>query len=236
MHDTLAKLLELQRSDQALVDTRNTRDQLHTQLAGAKQALAEAQAGVEAAHRATQEAQAATHKLELDLQEREAEIEKLSLSLNKASSNKEYQAILVKQGTLKAENGRLEEEVLISMDVIEEREREEEAARAVQREAEAVLRAAEQKVEATRAELEKAMQEEEARRGELAADVPDDALRKYERILSGNRASGVAVVPVHGEYCQGCQMRILPQELSDLIGGSRIVICRTCQRILVLES
>jgi predicted nucleic acid-binding Zn-ribbon protein len=104
------------------------------------------------------------------------------------------------------------------------------------RDAEAGLRDAETKLAGEKAALEGEAGAAAAERTRLAGEVPPEAIRVYERIRAGNKRSGTAVAAVHGEYCQGCQMAITPQELTELIQGQRILICRTCQRILVLET
>lgn len=235
MKETLQQLIQLQRTDDEIVVMQKRIDELDSQLDGAKAALDAAQKSVEAAHHARQEAQAATHRLEMDLSSAEAEVLKLEGSLNKASSNKEYQAIQLKMGHIKAANGKVEEQILMSMDVVDEKERLEDAAKAVQREAEAALRTAEANVEEERQGLAEELTGMKTGRDELAAAVIPAKLKLYERIRGGNRKSGTAVVAVHGEYCQGCQMAVRPQDVSDLVQGSALVICRTCNRILVLE-
>ncbi len=235
MRETLQQLIRLQRTDDAIVAMQRRIDELDSHLDGAKAALDVAQQAVAAAHGVRQEAQATTHRYEIELAEAEAEIRKLDGQLGKASSNKEYGAIQLKIGHIKAVSGKIEERILMSMDVVEEKERIEEAAKTAQGEAEAALRAAEGKVEAQRQGLAEELVAMRTARDELAAAVIPEKLKLYERIRGGNRKSGTAVVAVHGEYCQGCQMAIRPQDVTELVKGDAIVLCRTCQRILVLE-
>jgi predicted nucleic acid-binding Zn-ribbon protein len=89
---------------------------------------------------------------------------------------------------------------------------------------------------ARKSAMEAEAAEAASQRTTLSAQVPAEALRVYERIRAGNKRSGTAVAVVHGEYCQGCQMAITSHELTELIKGDKICICRTCQRILVLET
>jgi len=233
--ETLQQLIRLQRTDDEIVAMEKRIDELDSQLDGAKAGLDTAKQGVDTAHHVRQEAQAATHRLEMDLEQAEGEILKLEGQLNTASSNKEYQAIQLKIGHIKAENGKVEERILLSMDTVDEKERIEDAAKAAQREAEARLRAAEAKVEEQRQGLAEELAGLRTARDELAAAVLPEKLQLYERIRGGNRKSGTAVVAVHGEYCQGCQMAVRPQDVTALVKGDTIVLCRTCQRILVLE-
>ena len=236
MRETLERLIRLQRADDGIVDLETRIGELDQQLDGARRALDAARNAVAEAHQIRQEAQAATHRKEIDLAEAEGEIRKLEAQLNTASSNKEFQAIQLKIGHIQAENGKREESIILSMDDVDEKERREEAAKAAQREAEAALRAAEEKVEQQRKGLIETLAAAQSEREELAASIDAQKLTLYERIRGGNRKSGTAVVAVHGEYCQGCQMAVRPQDLSDLIGGQTLVLCSSCQRILVLEA
>jgi predicted nucleic acid-binding Zn-ribbon protein len=233
--ETLQQLIQLQRTDDGIVAMARRIEELDSQLDGARAALDVAKQHVDAAHHTRQEAQAATHRLEMDLESAEQEILKLEGQLNTASSNKEYQAIQLKIAHIKAENGKVEEKILLSMDDVEEKERIEDAAKAAQREAEAELRAAEGKVEEQRQGFADELTAMKTGRDELAGQVIPEKLKLYERIRGGNRKSGTAVVAVHGEYCQGCQMAVRPQDVTALVKGDEIVLCRTCQRILVLE-
>ena len=236
MKEAISRLIDLQRADTAGFDAEKRRTELDRGLEGANRLLDEAKAVLDAAHKASQEAKAAVHRKEMDLKQREQRILDLQGKLGGATSNKEYQTLVVEMGALRAENGRTEEQILLAMDEADARERDEEAARAKMRETEQVHRAALEEVARRKAEFESALAESRRQRDEIATQIPAEALRVYERIRAGNKRTGVAVAAVHGEYCQGCQMSITSQELADLVNAKRLVICRSCQRILVLES
>lgn len=234
MKEALARLIDLQRADTAAATAGKKRDEIDRALREAEKLLAAAKAAEETAHKALQEARAHVHAREMDLKQRENRIQELNGKLNSASSNKEYQSILLEIGTIRAENGKVEETILLAMDEADARDKAHEAAKAKTRETEGIVRAANAEVEAKRAAFDAQMAAAKAERDGVAASIPAEALRIYERIRTGNRTTGIAVVEVHGEYCQGCQMGISPQEYSDLVAGTRIVLCRSCQRILVL--
>lgn len=236
MKEALSLLIVLQAADRDAMDAERRRAEFDRQMDGVNKLLHESKAGVDSAHRTLQEAQALLHRKETELKGREQRILELTGKLNSCTSNKEYQGILVEIGAIKVENGRTEEAILLAMEDVEAKDKLQEAARAKLRETEAIHRAAEAEVAGRRAAFEAELGAAKARRDEIAARVPAEPLRLYERIRAGNRKSGSAVVEVHGEYCQGCQMSINSQEYSDLVAGSRIVMCRVCQRILVLPT
>jgi predicted nucleic acid-binding Zn-ribbon protein len=234
--ETIAKLVDLQRVDHRVIELMKKKDELSAGLSGAKKGVEAAKASLDAAHRALQEAKAHVHRKELDVQEREGKIRDLNGKLGGATSNKEYQGILLAIGEHKAENGKTETDILMGMDEVEAKEKLHEEAKAKMREAEAALKGAEDKIAAQKAAMESEAASALAERETIAAQIPKEQLRVYERIRAGNKKSGIAVAPVHGEYCQSCQMSITSHELTELIKGEKLVICRTCQRILVLES
>lgn len=112
---------------------------------------------------------------------------------------------------------------------------------------EADRRAAEQERDAAGAELERIVQafardsaaaDAEiatltARRQALAAEIDEDVLRRYDRLLE--KKGGLAVVAVTGGVCGGCHVMI-PQRLLSRLERDRemIATCDGCGRMLVV--
>jgi uncharacterized protein len=236
VNEVLDQLWELQQVDVEIRDLDKQREALSESTRGAMAALEAAQAVVDAAHAKTQELKAAQHRHEIELGGKEDEINKSKLALNKADSNKEYQGLLLKIGALQAECGKIEELILLAMETVEGQEAAEAATRVQSGEAKAALTAAEAKVESERDGLDGRVAELRGRREGLSAEIPESQRKIYDRILGGNRSTGTAVCAVYGLYCQGCQMQITPQQEADLVGRAKLVLCRTCGRILILDT
>jgi hypothetical protein len=84
------------------------------------------------------------------------------------------------------------------------------------------------------AELAEAVGEREALeagRGGLVELADPVLLRRYDRIRK-NKPDGVAVVPLRGETCSGCNMSVLPQVVNEVLGGSKEHACNHCGRLL----
>jgi len=233
---TIAKLVDLQKVDYRVIELKKKKDDLDGGLVVSKKAVDAAKIALDAAHKASQEAKAHVHRKEMDVSEREEQIRQLNGKLGGATSNKEYAGILLKIAEHKAENGKTETDILMAMDEVEAKDKLHEDAKSKMRDAEAGLREAEAKIAAQKAAMEADAAAATSERIAIAAEVPAEALRVYERIRAGNKRSGTAVAVVHGEYCQECQMAITAHELTELIQGQRLMMCRTCQRILVLET
>lgn len=80
------------------------------------------------------------------------------------------------------------------------------------------------------AAAEEKLRELEARRAEAAKRVDPGLLSKYENIK--RRRAGIAVAPVVGMTCKGCQRNIPPQLAITLQRANSIETCPNCNRII----
>ncbi|OQX53470.1 MAG: hypothetical protein B5M54_06840 [Candidatus Aminicenantes bacterium 4484_214] len=55
----------------------------------------------------------------------------------------------------------------------------------------------------------------------------------YHKIAA--KRQGIALSPVHDEFCSLCHMRIRPQVINELKAGQTIILCENCGRILYWE-
>lgn len=70
-------------------------------------------------------------------------------------------------------------------------------------------------------------------RAGVAADIPDDLLKLYEKLREQFR--GVAAAPLLQRRCQGCHLELNTTELNELRAAAddEVVRCEECRRILV---
>jgi uncharacterized protein len=80
------------------------------------------------------------------------------------------------------------------------------------------------------AEFAKRLKELEARRAEAAKKVDPGLLSKYENIK--RRRAGIAVAPVVGSTCRGCNRNIPPQLSIVLQRADSVETCPNCHRII----
>jgi uncharacterized protein len=148
-------------------------------------------------------------------------------------TNVEYTALLHEIATAKGEKDAIEERILVLME-------EADGVTADLRAADAAL------AEATRdGEKQRAGLAEEARtlgadlerlareRAAEAAHIDPSLLAKYDQILRQRR--GLAVVPMTGEVCSACFVRLRPHIAQLVRRNDEIVPCESCQRILYFE-
>jgi len=87
-----------------------------------------------------------------------------------------------------------------------------------------------ERVRRTVAEITAAKKNKLARRGQEATQIDTALLRKYEMLRK--RRHGIAIANVEQEVCQGCHMKLPPQQYNLLLRGDSIHECPSCQRIV----
>jgi len=80
------------------------------------------------------------------------------------------------------------------------------------------------------AEVEKRLKQLEAKRSEAVRAVEPSLLSKYENIR--RRRAGVALAPVVGMTCKGCNRNVPPQLAITLQRADSIETCPNCHRII----
>ena len=178
-------------------------------------------------------------KLEVDLKSKDEYIAKMRAALNMAKSNKEYAAILTELNTAKADNTKLETQILELMKTTE----------ADQAECEELTAQIEQKttdIEGLKAtsqeqitELQKDIDVIQAEWDQAAKDTPKDVLDTFKRIAENYDGEVIAMVEKQDERtgiysCSGCYMRVPDEIANKLLTNDEIIHCSNCTRILVM--
>ena len=182
-----------------------------------------------------------TDRFSLDLKAKEEHVAKLRLSLNSAKTNKEYAAVLTQINTLKADNAKMEDEVLkIMADCDTVKAEVDKAGQHISSE-KARLVEIEQVSAVEVAKLTGMLEELSAKRVEAAKAVPPPALAIFDRIAENYDGEAMAVIEIHGkksplEYiCGGCYMSLNAEHANALRTRDEIRTCDNCGRILFLE-
>jgi predicted nucleic acid-binding Zn-ribbon protein len=95
---------------------------------------------------------------------------------------------------------------------------------------EAAAQAEVEELDKRRAEAEEKLRTLESRRAEAVKRVDPGLLGKYENIK--RRRAGIAVAPVVGMTCKGCQRNVPPQLAITLQKANSIETCPNCHRII----
>jgi len=178
-------------------------------------------------------------RLELELKSKDEEVTKLRAALNNAKTNKEYAVLLTQLNTTKADNSKIETQILELMKGIEADETECEDIRQQMDEQKEKLEQTRTEAEASANIFQGEIEEIQAEWNRVAKTIPDDALEIFKRVAETYDGQAVAVVEQregkNGTYaCGGCFMNIAAECVNMLMTKDEIIRCPNCTRILVL--
>lgn len=180
-------------------------------------------------------------RLELELATRDEEINKLRGSLNAAKTNKEYAAVLTQLNTTKADNSKIETQILELMKDIEADETESKEIQTQIEEQKEKLEKTRKESESLAVKYEAEIQQIQAQWDDKAKDIPAEPLEVFKRVAETYDGQAVAVVDKQedkaGTYtCGGCFMSTTAESVNLLMTKDDIIRCPNCTRILVLGS
>lgn len=177
-------------------------------------------------------------RLELELRSRDDEIAKLRAALNQAKSNKEYSAILTQMNTTKADNSKIETQVLELMKNIETDEAFCEQLKSQITEQKEKLEVIRKESDAKAVDFETEVQAIQTEWDQAAKELPDKALDVFKRVCENYDGEALAVAEkADGSdtySCGGCFMGLRLEIVNTLLTKDDIIRCPNCTRIVVL--
>jgi len=198
------------------------------------------QSALEAKKEETQLTKVQCDRLELELKARDEQVNKLRASLNNAKTNKEYAAVLTQLNTTKADNSKIETQILELMKAVETDEQECVTIREQIEQQKQELEQKRKKAEASATEHEAEIAKIQAEWDEVAEEIPPKALEAFQRVAETYDGEAVVkVVEQEGKSaafsCGGCFMGIPAESVNVLMTRDDIIRCPNCTRILVLS-
>ena len=230
MNSDLQKLIDLQVVDSRIAELKAEIATLPKLVAQIEAKLAGSRSRIEAMQAAMKSDESTRRKYESDIQDQQQKISKYRDQSLNVKTNQEYKALLTEIEHAEAEIRKLEDKILEIMVAGDSRKEE-----LKQAEATLKLDAAENEKEKEHARQQTAEDEKElaklsTERDQLRANISDDTLRHYDRVLKLRRS---ALAAVHDDQmCSVCRVILRPQVFQDVIKGEEIVYCDSCQRIL----
>ena len=180
-------------------------------------------------------------RLELELKTKDEAILRLRASLNVAKTNKEYAAVLTQLNTTKADNSKVETQILELMKDIEVDEAEcaniqdqideqKQKLEQIRKEAEHLATKYEAEIEEIQAEWDQASQ-----------TIPAELLELFNRVAETYDGEALAVVErqegkTETYTCGGCFMGVPAESVNVLMTKDDVIRCPNCTRILVLKN
>jgi predicted nucleic acid-binding Zn-ribbon protein len=199
------------------------------------------QNGLEAKHEEIKLMRVQADRLELELKDRDQRIAKLRAALNMAKTNKEYAAVLTELNTSKADNAKVENQILDLMKNIETDEAGYGQIQAQIDEQKTGLGELRKETE-TKAVGYEAEIEEIQREWDLAAKIiPTEVLNVFKRVAETYDGEAMASAGKENERvdifsCGGCFMRLPAEIVNQLMTKDDIIRCSNCTRILILKT
>ncbi len=180
-------------------------------------------------------------RLDLELKTRDEAIVKLRGFLNAAKTNKEYAAVLTQLNTTKADNSKIESQILELMKDIEADEAECEGIQNQIAERKQALEQTRKETELLATKLEAEIEEIQDEWNRVAQTIPAEPLQVFKRVAETYDGQAVAIVEQQGGKteaysCGGCFMGIIAESVNLLLTKDDIIRCPNCTRILVLSS
>ncbi len=241
MGTMLASLLDLQSIERQLAHVRGRLKARKNAVATQQRRIDQLTADMNALREKSLNRRKDADHFELDLRQKEEEVAKYRAALNTAKTNKEYAAILTQINTFKADNSKLEEQVLKIMQEVDAIKADAEKLE-LQMKAEQVRMAEVQQSSGGEiAKLTAMMEELNTQRSAAAKLVPPESLSIFERVAEKYDGEGMAIIEIQGkrpphEYvCGGCYMTLNAEHVNALRVRDQIRTCDNCGRILYLE-
>lgn len=232
MHPNVKKLLDLQKVDQEIVSLRRDTASLPQEEQKRKRKLDDLERlAAERKDRATK-AELDTRALDKAVKQSDDEVKKLNERLNAVRNNAEYQATLFQIESVVRERDRVQDECLKLLEGLEPLKQEAATAAAAVAEERTVFEAFLAEAQKLRAACEAKVVGVVEKRKFVAEGIPQDLLSSYERLFATR--DGLAVCSVERGFCQGCYNKITTNDTAKLMGGTTVVSCDSCQRILYL--
>jgi uncharacterized protein len=226
----LEKLLILQDRDQRIRQIQLEIKTLPQEQKNLEAQLAASAASLESLKHRARLLEVDRKKLELDVGTRQSSISRLKTQQYETRKNDEFQAMGHEIERYEKEIVQLEDQELEIMEQADKLRTQisaaEKTASAGRDSVNRQLADLEEKAKTLQRQLEELTKE----RAQLAQNIDEDVVERYERLFASK--GDAAVVAVEHGVCTGCHMKVTTQTAVHAKSGSEIVSCEQCGRIL----
>jgi uncharacterized protein len=169
---------------------------------------------------------------EVDLKGTEEKVAGYSVQLYSAKTNEQYKAFLKEIEAQKKQKNSIEDRMIVLMEETEALDRKVKANEKESTELDAETIRKVEMLENEQKELEAAIAVRKQQRETTAAAIPAELLKRYERVRASK--GGIAVATVRKERCSGCLSPIPAQRIVEVDRQDRLYLCEACGRILIV--
>ena len=232
MQKILQNLLDLQNVDIRLNDVRSRLAKFPKKLAESDARIAASKADLDASKAAQLATVKDRKKYELDVDSWKDKVRKYRDQTSQIKTNESYRALLHEVQMAEDEIAKAEDRLLEQMVASEEYDRRIKASEIALKDVEQVERVQRSTVEADRAVAEKDLADLNAERTRAIAEIPENQLDHYDRIVK--KHNGVALAEVRNEKCGACGMIVRPHVIQEMrrADSAEMFHCETCTRII----
>jgi uncharacterized protein len=182
-----------------------------------------------------------TDRLELELKSRDEHIGKFRTALNAAKNNKDYAAILTELNTNKADNSKIESQILDLMKAVEADQADKMQLDQQIEEQKVKLEQVRKDSETMAVKYEAEIATIQAEKEQAAHTIPAEQLTTFERVAETYDGEALAMVEQQDARseaytCGGCFMGLTIETANALMTKDEIIRCPSCSRILVLDT
>jgi len=240
MNDEIMSLIKLQELDIELDVLQEEIESIPVRIEKLQSEIENLKSNLESVNNEIKQSQVKNKQLEGDLQVKDGEIKKHQSELNMVKTNDQYKALLSEIEECKEQKGKIEEDILVIMDIVEKGKSElvlkQKENSGKQNEIDALIK----QLESKKYELEKKFSEEACKREEYTAKIPVKTMKKYEHVRSSR--DGIAMASIENGACGTCYIKLTHQIISEVQKTmlqekfSSPVYCENCSRILYLKT
>jgi uncharacterized protein len=171
-------------------------------------------------------------KYELDVEQWKERVRKYKDQTSQVKTNEAFKALQHEVDNGEKEITNAEDRLLEQMVAGEQYEKQIKASDKLVKEAEDVARVQRAKIEGEKKEAEQELAQLSAEREQVVAEIPEDMMDHYDRIMK--KHDNLALAEVRDEKCSACGMRMRPQVIQAMRRSTtdEMFHCETCTRIL----
>jgi predicted nucleic acid-binding Zn-ribbon protein len=148
----------------------------------------------------------------------------------KARNTNEYRAVLKEADTINSALFGKEDEILALMDEAEKLSAQLPSLAADREAEEKIYNSSVAEIQSIISEGQASLSQAEIQRESLIADIPTQALNRYNTVAKNK--GGQAVAPVVQGLCRCCRLSVPPQLYNELQKNDKLITCPNCARIL----
>lgn len=226
----ILKLLEVQEIDLNIIDMVKLQKSLPEELQHLKKDVELKKKNLDNAVLTARDTKAKQKTLEVELEGSKSTALKYKGQLFQIKSNDQYKALLQEIDQIEKKMASIEDKILGVMFEIDEKDALVKQAESELKQSEEQYRFGQEEIQQKIRKVEQDTQTLRDNRARLKKDIDPKAFQLYERIMKNKQGS--SIVPVVGNICQGCFMKLTPNDVNEVHKCVSIRLCENCSRIL----